>query len=71
MFLCFVPLVNTATSAQRMRYAVISSLLRSQIRIKGKIKASLRIPVEVVRITLKEIQREENAHVFLCQVSPF
>ncbi len=53
-----------------MRYAVISSLLHSQTRIKGKIKASLRVSMEAVRMALTETQREASAYaLFLCKVS--
>ena len=68
MFLCFVPLVNTATSAQRMRYAVISSLRHCLTRIKGKIKASLRVLNEAVGCLDRNTKRGKRICTFPLQV---
>ena len=47
-----------------MRYAVISSLLRGQTRIKGKIKASLRVPREAVGLPYRKHKERRNAVAF-------
>ena len=47
-------------------------LRHCQTRIKGKIKASLRVPLEAVGIALYETQREaKRCSVFLCKVSSY
>ena len=51
-------------------FCVASLAQQSLTRIKGKIKASLRVPREAVRDALTETQREaKRSCVFLCKVS--